>query len=256
MTDYKTDFSIEKKTALVTGGGSGIGRQLACVLATAGVNVVITGRRKEALMGTIATIESAGGVARAIVCDLTDFSQLENNCQRFCEPFGSPDILINAAGVNLRQETSDITEQDWDLTLDINLKVPFFIARHLIPAMKKKGDGKIINIASLQSERAFANSLPYGASKGGIMQMTRAMAEAWSQFGINCNAIAPGFFPTELTEAVFTDQQKVASLAAQTATGRNGVLSDLNGPLLFLVSQASNYVTGQTLYIDGGFTAK
>jgi NAD(P)-dependent dehydrogenase (short-subunit alcohol dehydrogenase family) len=142
------------------------------------------------------------------------------------------------------------------MTLDINLKAPFFIARNLMPAMKEKGYGKIINIASLQSERAFANSLPYGASKGGVMQMTRAMAEAWSQFGINCNAIAPGFFPTELTEAVFTDKQKVASLAAQTTMGRNGRLSDLNGPLLFLASEASNFVTGQTLYIDGGFSAK
>ncbi|MEH6451861.1 MAG: SDR family oxidoreductase [Psychromonas sp.] len=256
MTDYKTDFSIGKQTAFVTGGGSGIGRQLACVLAAAGAKVVITGRRENALQSTVEHIQSAGGTAAAVVSDLSDFSELENNCRRFCEPYGSPDILVNAAGVNLRQPTDEITERYWDMTLDINLKAPFFIARNLIPAMKEKGYGKIINIASLQSERAFANSLPYGASKGGIMQMTRAMAEAWSQFGINCNAIAPGFFPTELTEAVFTDKQKVASLAAQTAMGRNGRLSDLNGPFLFLASDASNFVTGQTLYVDGGFSAK
>jgi NAD(P)-dependent dehydrogenase (short-subunit alcohol dehydrogenase family) len=256
MTIYKADFSIEKQTALVTGGGSGIGRQLACVLAAAGANVVVTGRREKELNDTIAAVKSAGGVAMAVVSDLSDFSELENNCRRFCEPYGSPSILVNAAGVNLRQDINDITERDWDMTLDINLKAPFFIARNLMPAMKANGYGKIINVASLQSERAFANSLPYGASKGGVMQMTRAMAEAWSRFGINCNAIAPGFFPTELTQAVFEDKQKSAFLAAQTAMGRNGDLSDLNGPLLFLASQSSNFVTGQTLYIDGGFSAK
>lgn len=256
MTAYKADFSINHKIALVTGGGSGIGRQLACALAAAGASVVITGRREKELNDTIEVIKSVGGVAAAVVSDLADFSELEHNCRRFCDPYGAPDILVNAAGINLRQGIDDVTERDWDMTLNINLKVPFFMAQYLVPAMKVKGYGKVINIASLQSERAFLNSLPYGASKGGVMQMTRAMAEAWSQFGINCNAIAPGFFPTELTQTVFEDKQKLAALAAQTAIGRNGELDDLNGPLLFLASDASNFVAGQTLYVDGGFSAK
>lgn len=122
--------------------------------------------------------------------------------------------------------------------------------------MKAKGFGKIINIASLQCERAFPNSMSYGASKGGVCQLTRAMAEAWSCYGITCNAIAPGFFPTELTLPVYEDNDALNKLANQTAIGRNGNLDDLDGPLLFLSSPASDYVTGQTLFVDGGFTAK
>jgi gluconate 5-dehydrogenase len=122
--------------------------------------------------------------------------------------------------------------------------------------MRDKGWGRIINIASLQSERAFENGLAYGASKGGVTQLTRAMAEAWSRHGINANAIGPGFFPTDLTQAVFDDDARAGKLAAQTAIGRNGNLADLSGPAVFLASPASDYVTGQVLYVDGGFTAK
>ena len=122
--------------------------------------------------------------------------------------------------------------------------------------MRKRGWGKIINVASLQSERAFANGIAYGASKGGVSQLTRAMAEAWSADGIGCNAIAPGFFPTELTQAVFDEPELSAQLAKQTAVGRNGELSDLDGVSVFLASHASDYITGQVIYSDGGFTAK
>ena len=148
------------------------------------------------------------------------------------------------------------TPEGWDITLQLNLAVPFFLSQHLVPAMKAKGWGRIVNFASLQSSRAFPGGLSYGASKGGIAQLTRAMAEAWSRDGINVNAIGPGFFKTELTEAVFADPDRAARNATQTCIGRNGALEDLDGPLLFFCSDASAFVTGQVLMVDGGFTAK
>jgi gluconate 5-dehydrogenase len=134
--------------------------------------------------------------------------------------------------------------------------VPFFLARACVPGMMDKGYGRIINIASLQSYRAFANSMPYGASKGGVVQLTRAMAEAWSKERINANAIAPGFFPTELTAAVFANEELAQHNARMTAIGRNGELEDLDGVTVFLASPASAYITGATIPVDGGFTAK
>jgi gluconate 5-dehydrogenase len=170
--------------------------------------------------------------------------------------FGAPDILVNAAGVNLREAPEAITPESWQQTLTLNLSIPFFLARACVEGMRAKGGGRIINIASLQSSRAMPNGMAYGASKGGVAQLTRAMAEAWSGDGITANAIAPGFFPTELTQAVFEDQEKVAALAAQTAIGRNGRLEDLDGIAVFLAAPASAYITGQIIYVDGGFTAK
>ena len=169
---------------------------------------------------------------------------------------GEPDILVNAAGINTREHADDVTLEGWDKTLDLNLSTPFFMAQSVIEGMKKKNWGRIINYASLASRRALPSSISYGASKGGIEQLTRAMAEAWSKYGINTNAIAPGFFPTELTVPVFNDTERTKRNAQQTCIGRNGKLEDLDGPLLFLCSRSSDYVTGQLLFVDGGFTAK
>ena len=149
-----------------------------------------------------------------------------------------------------------IRDRGWDQTLALNLSTPFFLSQALVPAMKAKGWGRIVNFASLQTSRAFPGGIAYGATKGGIGQLTRAMAEAWSPFGITANAIGPGFFPTELTAAVFEDDERAARNAAQTCIGRNGTLQDIDGPVLFLCSEASAYVTGQVLMVDGGFTAK
>jgi NAD(P)-dependent dehydrogenase (short-subunit alcohol dehydrogenase family) len=149
-----------------------------------------------------------------------------------------------------------VTPEGWDVTINLNLAVPFFLSQHMVPAMKEKGWGRIVNFASLQSHRAFPGGLSYGASKGGVAQLTRAMAEAWSRDGINVNAIGPGFFRTELTAAVFADPERAARNAAQTCIGRNGEPEDIDGPLLFLCSEACGYVTGQVLMVDGGFTAK
>ena len=148
------------------------------------------------------------------------------------------------------------TPAQWNQTLALNLSVPFFLARACVPAMQTKGAGNIVNIASLQSTRAFPNGIAYGASKGGVVQLTRAMAEAWSRHGITTNAIQPGFIPTELTASVFSNPELAAHHARMTAIGRNGELADLDGVTVFLASRASAYITGQTLGVDGGYTAK
>ena len=149
-----------------------------------------------------------------------------------------------------------MTQGGWDMTMNLNLAAPFFLTQAFVPAMRAKGWGRVVNFASLQTTRAFPAGVSYGASKAGIGQLTRAMAEAWSIDGINANAIGPGFFPTELTGPVFADPERAARNAAQTCIGRNGALADIDGPLLFLCSNASAFVTGQILMVDGGYTAK
>jgi gluconate 5-dehydrogenase len=210
-------------------------------------------RRAEALADWQAEV---GDRAAVVACDLADRSAREGLAERLSAPFGAPDILVTAAGINTREPADAVTEAGWDVTLELNLSVPFFLAQMLAPGMTEKGWGRIVNFASLQSTRAFPGGIAYGASKGGIAQLTRAMAEAWSPHGITANAIGPGFFPTELTGAVFSNPERAARNAAQTCIGRNGDLSDIDGPLLFLASNASSYVTGQILMVDGGFTAK
>ncbi len=253
-------FSINNRVALVTGGSSGIGRKIASSLAEAGASVVhvALASEEEALRGAVRDIEKNGGKAAYLTCDVSNMEALAEMAGKSASFFGAPHILVNAAGVNLRQPWNEITSESWDKQLNINLKAAFFLARHLIPDMQKSGWGKIINIASLQSERAFPNSVPYGASKGGIMQLTRAMAEAWSakESGITCNAIGPGFFQTSLTSGLYGQKDVIEALARQTIIGRNGELDDLKGVAIFLASPASDYITGQTVYLDGGWTAK
>ncbi|SMO97522.1 SDR family NAD(P)-dependent oxidoreductase [Paracoccus laeviglucosivorans] len=246
-------FSVEGKIACVTGASSGLGRQAALTLSHRGAKVIAIARREAEL----AALASQGqGLIHPIAADLTDQAALAGLARQAAAAFGAPDILINAAGVNTREHADNVTPQGWDITLALNLSTPFFLAQALVPAMKEKRWGRIINFASLQSYRAFTAGISYGASKGGVAQMTRAMAEAWSPMGITANAVGPGFFRTELTAAVFADEALAAKNAAQTCIGRNGEPSDMDGPLLFLCSSASDYVTGQILMVDGGFTAK
>jgi NAD(P)-dependent dehydrogenase (short-subunit alcohol dehydrogenase family) len=181
---------------------------------------------------------------------------LDDVAAQAAKPFGGPDILINAAGINTRRPADEMTDADWDVTQNLNVAAPFFLAKSMVPGMREKGWGRIINFASLQSRRAFANGISYGASKGAVEQMTRAMAETWSTDGITANALAPGFFHTELTAPVFADPDLAARNAAQTCIGRNGQVRDMDGPMMFLCSAASDYVTGQILFVDGGYTAK
>ncbi|NVO58026.1 SDR family oxidoreductase [Rhodobacteraceae bacterium B1Z28] len=246
-------FSVRGKVACVTGASSGLGRRAATVLAEAGAQVVGVARRADKLADWQA---DTGGETHALAFDISDRDNLGELAHDVAVPFGSPDIVIHAAGINTRQAADDVTPEGWDTTLGLNLSVPFFLSQHLVPGMKAKGWGRVVNFASLQTTRAFPGGIAYGASKAGIAQLTRAMAEAWSPHGITANAIGPGFFRTELTAAVFNDPARAANNAAQTCIGRNGDAEDLDGPLLFLCSDASAYVTGQVLMVDGGFTAK
>jgi gluconate 5-dehydrogenase len=216
---------------------------------------VLVARRASLLDAVRDEIAKAGGRAASLPCDLADRGALKACGTHAAEPFGAPDILVSAAGTNRRNAILDVTEDDWDSTMRLNLDAPFFLAQRLAPAMIARGFGRIINIASLQSVRAFANSGAYGASKGGVAQLTRAQAEAWSRHGVNANAIAPGFFATPLTAAVASDPAKWQANAARTFIGRNGEMPDLAGTALYLASRASDYVTGQTIFVDGGFSA-
>lgn len=246
-------FSVSGRVALVTGASGGLGRAIATALAERGAQVVGMARRAEALDAWRA--ETDGDTA-ALPYDLSAPEAAKEAAERASEPFGAPTILINAAGINTREAADDVTLDGWRTTLDLNLSVPFFLAQALVPGMRANGWGRVINFASLQSFRAFPGGISYGATKGGIAQLTRAMAEAWSRDGITANAIAPGFFETELTAAVFADPERAARNAAQTCIGRNGTMEDIIGPALFLCSPASDYVTGQVLSVDGGFTAR
>ncbi|MEZ5880366.1 MAG: SDR family oxidoreductase [Nitratireductor sp.] len=246
-------FSLEGKVACVTGASSGLGRRTADVLLAAGASVVGVARRQNMLADWS---RSAGGRAVAVTGDLSQRDAIERIAAEVISSFGAPDILVNAAGINNREPADSVSAGGWDRTLELNLSAPFFLAQKLVPAMRQKGWGRIVNFASLQTFRAFPGGIAYGASKGGIAQLTRAMAEAWSQHGINCNAIGPGFFRTELTAPVFADPELERANAAKTCIGRNGEPSDIDGPMLFLCSPASDYVTGQVLMVDGGFTAK
>ena len=239
--------------ALVTGASSGLGRRAALVLSMAGASVVALARREDALASLV---DEAPGPVVALPADLADRDALADIAKRAADPFGAPDIVVHAAGINTREVADDVTPEGWDVTINLNLAAPFFLSQALVPAMKEKGWGRIVNFASLQSHRAFPGGLSYGASKGGVAQLTRAMAEAWSKDGICANAIGPGFFRTELTAAVFNDPARAARNAAQTCIGRKGEVEDMDGPMLFLCSDACAYVTGQVLMVDGGFTAK
>jgi gluconate 5-dehydrogenase len=241
--------------AVVTGGHSGIGGAMAAALAEAGAAVVLVARDAAALAHAAAAIESAGGRAAWLAADLGERAAVESCAAALAAPFGAPDILVNAAAINLRPPLDQLDLADWDRTLRVNLDAPFVLGQRLAPAMVGRGWGRIINIASQQAFRAFGNSGAYGVSKSALVQLTRAQAEAWSKHGVCCNAIAPGFVHTPLTRPVFADPARAAAMAARTFVGRNGEPGDFRGAAVFLASRASDFVTGQTLFVDGGFAA-
>ena len=247
-------FDLTGRTALVTGGNSGIGLTMARALALAGASIVLVARRADELERAAATLRGEGFDAGVAIADLAKAAAIPALADTLADK--TIDIIVNAAGVNLRQPFQTVTAEAFDLHMALHLRAPFLLTQAFAPGMAERRWGRIINIASLQSTRAFADSAPYGAAKGGIFQPPRPIAEEGSRHGITCNAIAPGFFPTPLTAPVFEDTARAGRMAAQTAIGRNGNLDDLHGVTIFFASDASAYITGQTLAVDGGFTAK
>jgi len=249
-------FSLHGKRAVVTGGSSGVGEAMARALGLAGARVLLVSRRAAELQAAALRLGEDEVDAQWLAADLSDLAGLRAAAAQSEARLGGVDILVNAAGVNLRQPFAEVTPESWQAQLALHLGAPFFLTQALAPGMAARGWGRVLNIASLQSWRAFPNGAPYGAGKGGIVQLTRAIAQEWSAHGITCNAIGPGFFPTALTAPVFADAALAAHHAAQTCIGRNGALDDLHGATVFLASDASAYITGQTLMVDGGYTAR
>jgi NAD(P)-dependent dehydrogenase (short-subunit alcohol dehydrogenase family) len=248
-------FGLSGRLAVVTGGSSGIGRAMAVALGRAGARVVLMARGQVPLHETMSEIIGHGAEAGAMSVDLGDRAAVKAAAGVVLDEYGTPDVLVNAAGVNRRPPMGELTEDDWDVTLAVNLTAPFLLGQAFGPRMAQRGRGRIVNVVSQQAFRAYGNSGAYGVSKAGLVALTRSQAEAWSPSGVCCNAIAPGVVHTPLTEQVFADSSKVRAHAARTMTGRNGVPGDFVGSALYLASDASAAVTGQTLFVDGGYSA-
>ncbi|MFD8232402.1 SDR family NAD(P)-dependent oxidoreductase [Streptomyces sp. NPDC059696] len=247
-------FSLEGRTAVVTGGSSGIGRALTDALARAGASVVVVARGEAALAATVEELTAQGCRAAWVSADLSTRAGVRTAAERVVEAFGEPDILVNSAGINLRPPMDELGEDVWDATMAVNLEAPFLLGQRFGPRMAERGHGRIINISSQQAHRAFVRSGAYGASKGGLEALTRSQAEAWSPRGVTCNLLVPGFVMTPLNARLSSDPEKVAALAARTMIGRNGLAEDFAGAAVFLASGASAYVTGQSVFVDGGLS--
>jgi NAD(P)-dependent dehydrogenase (short-subunit alcohol dehydrogenase family) len=255
MTSYLDQlFSLRDRVAVVTGGSSGIGRGIAVALGRAGAAVVIISRGEEQLRATAGELEQAGCRAAWVSADLGDRAAAEQAAAAARQPFGPPDILVNCAGLNLRPPLEELTLEQWDALMAVNLTAPFLLGQQFGPQMAQRGWGRIINVTSQQADRAFGNSGGYGAAKGGVASLTRSQSEAWARRGVCCNAISPGFVITPLTAEVSADPVRTAALAARTMVGRNGLPEDFAGAAVFLASPASDYVTGQMIRVDGGFS--
>ncbi|MCL6447339.1 MAG: glucose 1-dehydrogenase [Armatimonadetes bacterium] len=248
-------FSLKGKIALVTGGSRGLGKAMALALAKAGADLAVAARTEPELKQTVGEISSLGRQAAAFRVDVASVPQIHRMIQEVVLKFGRLDILVNAAGMNIRKPVLDVTEGEWDLLLSVNLKSAFFAAQAAAKVMIPRGRGKIINVASLTSKIGLPNICMYGASKGGIAQMTRGMAVEWARYNINVNAIGPGYFKTAMTAPLFKNEETATQLKNRIPLGRTGIPEDLAGATVFLASEASDYITGQIIYVDGGWLA-
>lgn len=251
MSDYLRQlFSLDGRRALVTGGSSGIGYTIAEAIGRAGARVVVVARRKPELDQAVERLRGHGVEATAISADLGE----REDVRRVCAEAGDIDILVNDAANNIRKPMAELTEDDYERTIAVNLTAPYLLGQHYGPAMAARGWGRIINIGSQQTITAFGDSGVYGAAKAGLAGLTRSQAEAWSSAGVCVNTIIPGFVLTPLTEPAQAVPGRVEALAARHMTGRNGVPADFAGAAVFLAGDACAFVTGQMLFVDGGFS--
>jgi len=248
-------MSLKGKVAVVTGANSGLGKAMATGLAEAGADISLVSRRMPELREAAQDIEKLGRKAIPISADVTSLKSIEEMVNKVLSEFGRIDILVNNAGTTERMPVESFTEEAWDKVMALNLKGAFFCAQAVGKVMIKQGSGKIINTASLLSVIGVPNAVAYGAAKGGISQITKCMAIEWAKYNINVNAIGPGYFRTPLTKPLQDDPVRSSQILNRIPMQRWGDPDDLKGIVVFLASEASNYVTGQTIYVDGGWLA-
>ena len=255
MTDYLSSlFALDGRTAVVTGGSSGIGRGIATALARAGAATVIVARGAERIAETVEELNAQGCRAAGVVGDLSTREGIHAVAEAAAVPFGEPDILVNSAGINIRPPYAELTEADWDATMTVNALAPFLLGQRWAQGMAARGFGRLIHISSQQAHRAFVGSGVYGASKGAVESLMRSEAEAWGGTGVTSNSLVPGFVLTPLHARLQAAPATIAALAARTMIGRNGLPEDFAAAAVFLAGPGSAYVTGQSLFIDGGLS--
>ena len=247
-------FDLTGKVAIVTGASRGLGQTFARALARAGADLVITSRTRESLKPFQAEVESLGRRAVALELDVRSEDSIRTMVSDATKAYPRLDILVNNAGCNVRKKAVDVTWDDWNLILDTNLRGAFFVAQAVAKQMIPHGRGRIINIGSVTSVMGYAGLGPYGASRGGIRQLTMSLADDWGPHGITVNCLAPGWFKTDQNKVMYEDPDWVEYLVDRIPVRRPGRPSDLEGPIVFLASDASEYVTGQTLLVDGGIS--
>jgi NAD(P)-dependent dehydrogenase (short-subunit alcohol dehydrogenase family) len=247
-------FDLSGKVAVVTGASKGLGRAMARGLAKAGADLVLCARDMVALKGAASEIESLGRKALPVAMDVLKSSSIGSMVEKALDAFGHVDILVNNAGVNIRKPVVELNESEWDMVLDTNLKGYFLVAKAVAPILIRQGGGKVINIASILGAVALPQQVAYASSKGGIVQMTKVMALEWAPHNIQVNAIAPTYFETPLTEPLRRDPERNRFIIERTPMARWGRPEELEGAVIFLSSRASDFITGQTIFVDGGWT--
>jgi NAD(P)-dependent dehydrogenase (short-subunit alcohol dehydrogenase family) len=247
-------FDLTGKIALVTGASRGLGEGFARVLARAGADVALASRHPDSLARIMGEIESMGRRAVAVALDVRNEQSIRAAVSEAESNLGRIDVLVNNAGCNVRKPALDVTWEDWNLILETNLRGPFFVAQAVARGMIRRGYGRIINIGSVTSVAGYAGLGPYGASRGGIKQLTMSLADDWGVHGITVNCLAPGWFRTEQNAVLYEDAEWVKYLCDRIPLKRPGRPGDLDGALLFLAAECSRYVTGQTLLVDGGIS--
>jgi NAD(P)-dependent dehydrogenase (short-subunit alcohol dehydrogenase family) len=248
-------FSLTGRVALVTGASSGIGRELAKGLAAAGASVALSGRDAERLAETGRMIAETGGTADLFPAEVGDFDALEPLVNGVVERFGRLDIILHGAGMNQRQPVQEVEQATYDRIMDVNLRAPYFLTKAALPHLIAAGGGKVIHIGSLTTSWGIGNLSVYGMTKSAIGQLTRTTAVEWAAHNIQVNAICPGWIETPLTKPLWADPHRREWILSRVPAGRPGKTGDLVGIAVYLASRASDFTTGQTFYIDGGFTA-